>query len=148
MTTTDCLHPTDIKEVALGDGAISIQEVIAVARYGAKVTFTETYCERVNKSRSLIEKFLDDNRLIYGVTTGFGSNMTEVISPQDAETLQRNIVRSHAVSVGETLEKEVVRAIQLMILVNLGQGYSGVRLQVLKLIASLLNHDILPYVPG
>lgn len=148
MTTTNCSHPMDIKEVALGDGAISIKEVIAVARYGAKVTFTEPYCERVNKSRSLIEKFLDDNRMIYGVTTGFGSNMTEVISPQDAETLQRNIVRSHAVSVGETLEKEVVRAIQLMILVNLGQGYSGVRLQVLNLIASLLNHDILPYVPG
>ncbi|MGG0414000.1 histidine ammonia-lyase [Peribacillus simplex] len=148
MTTADCLHPMDIKEVVLGDCPISIQEVIAVARYGAKVTFTEAYCERVDKSRSLIEKFLDDNRLIYGVTTGFGSNMTEVISPQDAETLQRNIVRSHAVSVGETLEKEVIRAIQLMILANLGQGYSGVRLQVLKLIASLLNHDILPYVPG
>ncbi|MGE7762984.1 histidine ammonia-lyase [Peribacillus sp. NPDC097895] len=148
MITTDCLHPKDIKEVVLGDGAISINELIAVARYGAIVTFTQAYCERVDQSRSLIEKFLDDNRLIYGVTTGFGSNMTEVISPEDAETLQRNIVRSHAVSVGEPLEKEVVRAIQLMILVNLGQGYSGVRLQVLKLIASSLNHDVFPYVPG
>lgn len=148
MTTADCLQPKDIKEVVLGDGEISIEEVIAVARYGAMVSFTQTYCDRVNKSRSLIDKFLDENRLIYGVTTGFGSNMTEVISPKDAETLQRNIVRSHAVSVGETLEKEVVRAIQLMILVNLGQGYSGVRLQVLNLIASLLNHDIIPFVPG
>ncbi|MFJ7366543.1 histidine ammonia-lyase [Peribacillus frigoritolerans] len=148
MTTADCLQPKDIKEVVLGDAEISIEEVIAVARYGAMVSFTQTYCDRVNESRSLIDKFLDENRLIYGVTTGFGSNMTEVISPQDAETLQRNIVRSHAVSVGETLEKEVVRASQLMILVNLGQGYSGVRLQVLNLIASLLNHDIIPFVPG
>ena len=39
MTTTDCIHPKDIKEVVLGDGAISIQEVIAVARYGAIVSF-------------------------------------------------------------------------------------------------------------
>ena len=148
MTTINCIHPKDIKEVVLGDGAISIQEVIAVARYGAIVSFTQTYCDRVDKSRSLIDKFLDENRLIYGVTTGFGSNMTEVISSEDAETLQRNIIRSHAVSVGPPLEREVVRAIQLMILVNLGQGFSGVRLKVLNLIASLLNHDIIPFVPG
>ncbi|MCO0601314.1 histidine ammonia-lyase [Peribacillus butanolivorans] len=148
MTTINCIHPKDIKEVVLGDGAISIQEVIAVARYGAIVSFTQTYCDRVDKSRSLIDKFLDENRLIYGVTTGFGSNMTEVISSEEAETLQRNIIRSHAVSVGPPLEREVVRAIQLMILVNLGQGFSGVRLKVLNLIASLLNHDILPFVPG
>ncbi|MFJ8259422.1 histidine ammonia-lyase [Peribacillus asahii] len=148
MTTNVCLHPKDIKEVALGNGAISINEVIAVARYGAIVSFTQAYCDQVDQSRSLIEKFLEEDRLIYGVTTGFGSNVTEVISPQDAETLQRNIVRSHAVSVGQPLEKEVVRAIQLMILVNLGQGFSGVRLKVLKLIASLLNNDITPFVPG
>ncbi|MFJ8356056.1 histidine ammonia-lyase [Bacillus paramycoides] len=148
MTTKICIHPKEIREVALGDSAISIPEVIAVARYGASVSFTQAYCVRVNKSRSLIEKFLEEDRLIYGVTTGFGSNVTKVISPQDAETLQRNIVRSHAVSVGQPLEREVVRAIQLMILMNLGQGFSGVRLEVLELIASLLNHDIIPFVPG
>ncbi|MGE6376847.1 histidine ammonia-lyase [Peribacillus muralis] len=148
MTTTNCTHAKDIKKVILGDGPISINEVIAVARYGAEVSFTREYCNRVDESRSLIDRFLQENRVIYGVTTGFGSNVTKVISPEDAETLQRNIIRSHAVSVGEPLEREVVRAIQLMILVNLGQGYSGVRLSVLELIASLLNHDIVPFAPG
>jgi len=148
MTKNENLHPKDIKEVILGEHVLSIHEVAAVARYFAKVSFTEAYCNRVKTSRGLIEKFLQEERAIYGVTTGFGSNVTKVISKNDAETLQRNIVRSHAVSVGEPLEKEVVRAIQLMILNHLGQGFSGVSLAVLELMAGLLNHDILPVVPG
>src|SRR5574342_64000 len=148
MTKNENLHPKDIKEVILGDHELSIHEVIAVARYSAQVTFTETYCNRVKTSRELIEKFLQEERAIYGVTTGFGSNVTKVISKNDAEILQRNIVRSHAVSVGDPLEKEVVRAIQLMILNQLGHGFSGVSLAVLELMAELLNRDILPVVPG
>ncbi|MGG3470266.1 histidine ammonia-lyase [Neobacillus pocheonensis] len=148
MIKNECLHPRDIKEVILGDYELSIDEVVAVARYSAKVSFTETYRSRVKTSRGLIEKFLQEERAIYGVTTGFGSNVTKVISKNDAEILQRNIVRSHAVSVGEPLEKEVVRAIQLMILNHLGHGFSGVSLEVLELMAGLLNQDILPVVPG
>lgn len=94
------IHPKDINTVILGDHPISIPEFVAVARYGAKVSFSQSYCDRVKQSRHLIEKFLNENRIIYGVTTGFGSNVTEIISTEDAETLQRNIVRSHAVSVG------------------------------------------------
>jgi histidine ammonia-lyase len=148
MTKNEYLQPRDIKEVILGDHELSLHEVIAVARYSAKVSFADTYCNRVKTSRGLIEKFLQEERAIYGVTTGFGSNVTEVISKSDAEILQRNIVRSHAVSVGEPLEKEVVRAIQLMILIHLGHGFSGVSLEVLELMSGLLNHDILPVVPG
>ncbi|WP_261301465.1 histidine ammonia-lyase [Paenibacillus andongensis] len=142
------IHPKDINKVILGDHPISVSEFVAVARYGAKVSFSQSYCDRVKQSRQLIEKFLSENRIIYGVTTGFGSNVTEIISTEDAETLQRNIVRSHAVSVGEPLEKEVVRAIQLMILIHLGHGYSGVRLELLELVASLLNEGITPFAPG
>ncbi|MEH7308010.1 histidine ammonia-lyase [Neobacillus drentensis] len=148
MVKIEYLHPRDIREVILGDHELSIHEVMAVARYSAKVSFTETYRSRVKASRGLIEKFLEEERAIYGVTTGFGSNVTQVISKDDAEILQRNIVRSHAVSVGEPLEKEVVRAIQLMILNHLGHGFSGISLGVLELMAGLLNHDILPFVPG
>jgi histidine ammonia-lyase len=142
------LHPKEIGEVVLGSGEITVQDLVAVARYGAKVSFSQAYCDRVNQSRRLIEKFLEENRLIYGVTTGFGSNVTKVISPEDAQTLQRNIIYSHAVSVGEPLKQEIVRATQFMILVSLGQGFSGVRLEVLEAIASLLNQHIVPFAPG
>ena len=144
MTT----HPQQITQVVLGDREPSIEEFVAVARYSAKVSFSETYKNRVNRSRGLVERFLDENRLVYGVTTGFGDNVRHVISPQNAKELQVNIVRSHAVAVGEPLKREQVRAIQLMVLISLGKGFSGVRLELLELIAGLLNHDVVPFAPG
>ena len=141
-------HPQQITQVVLGDREPSIEEFVAVSRYSAKVSFSETYKNRVKKSRGLVERFLEENRLVYGVTTGFGDNVRHVISPQNAKELQVNIVRSHAVAVGEPLKREQVRAIQLMILISLGKGFSGVRLELLELIASLLNNEVVPFAPG
>jgi histidine ammonia-lyase len=141
-------RPEQISEVLLGDADITVEEFIAVARHDAKVRFSNNYRERVSHSRMLVERFLEENRLVYGVTTGFGDNSTRVIPPAEAEDLQRNIVRSHAVSVGEPLPREVVRATQLMILISLGKGYSGVTLALLQQIADLLNHGITPHAPG
>lgn len=141
-------HPQQITQVVLGDKEPSIEEFVAVARYAAKVSFSEAYQQRVKKSRGLVERFLDENRLVYGVTTGFGDNVRHVISASNAKELQVNIVRSHAVAVGEPLKREQVRAIQLMVLISLGKGYSGVRLELLELIAALLNNDVVPFAPG
>ena len=141
-------HPQQITQVVLGDREPSIEEFVAVARYAAKVSFSEAYQQRVKKSRGLVERFLDENRLVYGVTTGFGDNVRHVISASNAKELQVNIVRSHAVAVGEPLKREQVRAIQLMVLISLGKGYSGVRLELLELIAALLNNDVVPFAPG
>ncbi|WP_425058801.1 Histidine ammonia-lyase [Sporomusa carbonis] len=137
-----------IKEITLGEKPITLEEFVAAARYGAQVSFSHGYCGRVCRSRQLVEKFLQENRVIYGVTTGFGDNWDKVISAADAVTLQRNIIRSHACSVGEPLEPEVVRGIMLMMLLNLGQGYSGVSLRLLETIAGLLNNNITPVVPS
>ncbi|WP_326709920.1 histidine ammonia-lyase [Streptomyces sp. NBC_01474] len=138
----------EITAVTLGEELITLEEFVAVARHGARIEFDATYVDRVRKSRALVERFLAENRLVYGVTTGFGDNVTEVIDPADAEQLQRNIVRSHAVSVGEPLPTEVVRAIALMELVGLGEGYSGIRLETLELIRRMLNGRVTPHVPG
>lgn len=152
MADNDCKiltrDPKEIKDVYLGSEDFSVEEFIAVSRYGAVVHFSKEFCERVKKSRALVEKFLEENRIIYGVTTGFGDNVRNIISPEDSEKLQINIIRSHACSVGEPLEKEVVRGIQLMMLLNTGKGYSGVSIELLELIKNLLNKDVVPYAPG
>ncbi|MFE9061944.1 histidine ammonia-lyase [Streptomyces violaceusniger] len=138
----------EITAVTLGEEPITIEQFVAVARYGAQVDFDATYVDRVRKSRAMVERFLAENRLVYGVTTGFGDNVTKVIDPADAEQLQRNIVRSHAVSVGEPLPTEIVRAIALMELVGLGEGYSGIRFETLGLLRRMLNAQVTPHVPG
>ncbi|MFF2299595.1 histidine ammonia-lyase [Arthrobacter sp. NPDC058127] len=148
MINTLTKNAQEISLVTLGSDPITIEEFVAVARYRARIEFSAEYDGRVRRSRTLIEKFLQENRLIYGVTTGFGDNVTEVIAPEDAEALQRNIVLSHAVSVGQPLPEEIVRGVQLMMLVGLGQGFSGISIGTLALIRDLLNHNITPYVPG
>ncbi|MCC8177834.1 MAG: aromatic amino acid ammonia-lyase, partial [Cloacibacillus sp.] len=119
-----------IKKVTLGPGPLSLEEFIAVVRYNAELVFSPEYIERVSASRELAEKFLAENRKIYGLTTGFGENVSRIIPQDEAVQLQVNILRSHAVSVGKPLKREAVRAVWLMQLLSLGKGYSGIRLGV------------------
>lgn len=127
---------------------VSIADFVAIARDGARLEFGPAYVERVRRSRQLVDGFVAENRLVYGVTTGFGDNVGLTISPEQASDLQHNIVRSHAVAVGEPLPREQVRAIMLMMLVSLGKGHSGVRIELLEQIRAMLNRDVVPFAPG
>lgn len=104
---------------------------MAVARFGAQIEFSQDYTQRVNHSRALVERWVEEGRVMYGVTTGFGALCTPAIGKEDTDRLQENIILSHAVSVGEPLSVEQVRGIMFRVLQNLGQGYSGVWLAVL-----------------
>lgn len=135
-----------MRTITLGD-RLDLLQFLQIARHGARVEFSEIYRERVRKARILIEKAIGENRVMYGVTTGFGSLSTRVISADEAERLQRNIVLSHSTSVGTPFTAEEARATMLMVLQNVGQGYSGVRLEVLELLREMLNHDVIPWMP-
>lgn len=137
-----------IQKVVLTDCKPSLEEFIAVAKFGAILEFSQVMKDKVNENRKLLERFLQEGRIIYGVTTGFGENVRYTISPKDAETLQENIVRTHSVAVGEPLNREQVRAIMLMTILNAGKGHSGIRLETLELIRQMLNQDLIPFAPG
>lgn len=129
-------------------GRLSLEEFVSVARSMTRVEFSMNYKKRVNLSRKLVEKWVAEEKVMYGVTTGFGALCTKAISKEEAEKLQENIILSHSVSVGEPLSIEIVRGIMLMILQNLGQGYSGVRLLVLEKYREFLNCGVTPWTPG
>lgn len=141
-------NPAAMKEVVLTDCMIGLDEFMAVVRFGAKVVFSDEFCANIRANRALIDRFLEEGRIIYGVTTGFGENVRYTISPDDAEELQRNIVRSHASAVGEPLTKEQARAVMFMTILNAGKAHSGIRLETLEMIREFLNQDITPYAPG
>lgn len=124
-----------------------MSEYIAVVRNGAEVHFSDEYVKRVRRSRALVERWVQEGRIMYGVTTGFGQLCNQVISADQAAQLQKNIILSHSTSVGEPLSEEEVRGILLMMLQNLGQGFSGVRLETLILIREILNRRIVPFAP-
>ncbi|MFW5873518.1 MAG: HAL/PAL/TAL family ammonia-lyase [Bacillota bacterium] len=135
-----------INEVILGD-RLNLEEFIAVVRYNARVKFSKKYQKRVKRSRELVEEWIEEKRVIYGVNTGFGALSNKVLTGKEINKLQKNILLSHSTSVGEIMTEEEVRATILMVLQNAGQGYSGIRIEILEMYKDFLNKGIIPYVP-
>lgn len=134
-------------EIVLGGGS-TLYDLAMVARFGAKVSFDDGYRDRVKKSRALIQQFVEEKRPIYGVTTGLGENVKRVITEKDAIRYQENMIMTHCTTVGEPLDVEAVRATMFVMLLNMGAGYSGVRLETLEHIAELLNRKVTPWAPA
>lgn len=126
---------------------IELKDLVNVARFGYKVEFSEEYIARVNKSRKLVEKWVEEEKVMYGITTGFGSLCKNIIPKDKAIELQKNIILSHSVSVGEPLSIEETRAVMFMILLNAGSGYSGIRIETLERYKYFLNNAITPWAP-
>lgn len=135
-----------MKIVTLG-GRNSLEQVAAVARYGAKVEFSEEYKDRVNACRAHVERFSREGKAIYGITTGLGDNCRKFIPEEERVKIQRNHILAHTVSVGEPLSEEGVRAMMFVMLLHFGSGHTGFRLETLELLKELLNRNITPRVP-
>jgi histidine ammonia-lyase len=122
--------------------------VIEVARGRRAVELAPDAAERMRASRGVIERLVDEGAIVYGVTTGFGDLANVRIEPARTAELQVNLVRSHAAGVGEPLPDEVVRAMLVLRANALAVGMSGVRVEVVELLAALLNAAIHPVVPS
>jgi histidine ammonia-lyase len=94
-----------------------------------------------------VEDLLQSGGAVYGINTGFGSLKNKRISPDQTDQLQENLIISHAVGVGPAAPPEIVRWMMLFKLHMLLQGHSGVRPEVIRLMQTCLNADMLPVVP-
>lgn len=130
------------------DLTLTIEEAIKVIKDKESLEFTEDAKKRVLRSQNYIQSAVDIDQPIYGVTTGVGANSTRNISRADAKTYQEKLLMTHAVSVGEPIPEEQVRAIMLMVILNGIKGYSGVRLETLEFYKEVLNKGLYPFVPG
>jgi histidine ammonia-lyase len=134
-------------KVILDGETLNLEQVVAVARYGAQVDLHSTAREKVLRSREYVDQLIEENQLVYGITTGFGMFSDIVISKEDAKKLQRNLIMSHSTGVGEPLPAEVVRTILLLRANALAKGFSGIRLSTLETLVEVLNSGIIPVVP-
>ena len=132
--------------VVVGTGPLSIAEVVAVARGGARVDLDPAALEAVATSRAHIDSLAGDERPHYGISTGFGALATTFIAPERCITLQQSLVRSHAAGSGSEVEPEVIRALMVLRLSTLATGRTGVRTGTVSAYAGLLNAGITPVV--
>jgi len=103
--------------------------------------------QRVQAAEKLVAEILKRDEPVYGVNTGFGDLSTVRIPAADVRALQRNLVRSHAVGVGDPLPIDTVRAIMLLRANTLAAGRSGVRRELLELLIDMLNRGVHPVIP-
>ena len=132
--------------VTVGVGALSIEDVIAVARGGAKVAISDESKHEMALSRAVIDHLADDTVPHYGISTGFGALASTSIPKEQRAQLQKSLIRSHAAGAGPEVEREVVRGLLVLRLSTLCTGRTGVRPETAQVYADMLNAGITPVV--
>jgi len=139
-----------ISEIAINGESLTFEQVLAVA-YGRpgepRVELDERAKANVNRAAAAVDELLERGEVAYGITTGFGAFKDKIIGREQVEELQRNIVLSHAVGVGDAFDVPTVRAIMLIRANTLARGFSGIRLETLELILECLNRGVHPVIP-
>ena len=134
--------------VQLTGSSLTIEDLVAIADRGEAVRIAPEAAARVGAARAVVDDQARGDALVYGINTGFGS-LAEVKIPPDAlDTLQANLVRSHAAGVGAPLPIRAVRATMALRAIVLAKGYSGIRLETLEALVALVNAGVHPVVPS
>ncbi|MEN6580666.1 MAG: aromatic amino acid lyase, partial [Anaerolineaceae bacterium] len=135
--------------LALNGCSLTIEDLVQAARDpNTEITLAPKAIPGIQRAANAVAKFVSEGRIAYGITTGFGAFKDRLIPPEDVEKLQENIILSHAVGTGLELPAEVVRAMMIIRANTLSKGHSGIRLETLQLMLSLLNKNILPIIPS
>ena len=139
-----------MNEIVLDGENLTFEQVIAVS-FGKpnepRVVLSEKAKEQVGRSARAVQKLLQRGEIAYGITTGFGAFKDRIVSPEESDELQKNIVMSHAVGVGDPFDVPTTRAIMLIRANTLARGFSGIRLETLELLLEFLNRGVHPVIP-
>ena len=127
---------------------MTIEQLLAIADRGESVELTADARARVQASREVVQRKAGEAAPAYGINTGFGSFADVKIAPDALQTLQLNLLRSHAAGVGEPLPVRTVRATMALRANVLAKGFSGISLETLDALVGLLNKRVHPKVPS
>ena len=121
---------------------------VSQKNYHEPLSLSQTATERIEKSRTYIQARIDSGEVMYGVNTGFGAFSSVTISHESLIELQKNLIRSHSVGIGEPFSIEDTRAIMLLRANALARGHSGIRVEVVHKILEFLEQDLIPVIPS
>ncbi|MFN2304273.1 MAG: histidine ammonia-lyase [Anaerolineales bacterium] len=133
--------------ITIDGKSLTIEDIVAVARFGAEVVLAPSAKVAIQRSRGWVEEIIKQSEPVYGINTGFGLFSEQAIASQDSAKLSRNLILSHAVGTGDPLDEEIVRAAILVRANTLAKGFSGVRVKVVETLLSLLNKKVSPVIP-
>ncbi len=134
------------KVIRINGNNLTIDDVVAVARHGAKVEIDESCLEGVLKSRKYVEDALASGQAIYGINTGFGLLANIAISQDQLEELQKKLIYADCAGVGNNFTTDIVRAMMLLRANAICKGYSGVLVETIQCLVDMLNKGVHPIV--
>jgi histidine ammonia-lyase len=137
-----------VKALHINGKDLSLEAVCETAIENRAVLLAPDAREAVEQARSVVDALVAGNKLSYAITTGVGKLSDVRIQPDQIRELQVNLVRSHAVGVGEALPRTEVRAMMLLRANSLAKGHSGIRPMVIDTICEMLTRGVTPYVPS
>ncbi|MCH8127647.1 histidine ammonia-lyase [candidate division KSB1 bacterium] len=137
-----------MNEIKFNGEELTLGQLWQISMENAKVVIDEKSFKIVDRSREIVDRAIQKNQIIYGITTGFGKLSDIQISPKDITQLQINLLRSHCAGVGRPAPPSVCRAMMALKLNNLLRGFSGVRREVIIQLQEFLNRGILPVIPS
>ncbi|MBL1213838.1 MAG: histidine ammonia-lyase [Ignavibacteriae bacterium] len=136
------------KKLIIDGNSLSLEQIELFVKANPKVSISAEAKTKVKKARKLIDEWVESDKVIYGVTTGFGEFANVSISKNDLTKLQENLIVSHSVGVGEPLPPVIIKIMMLLRVNALARGHSGIRPSTLELLVEMINKNIIPYIPS
>jgi len=136
-----------LNKIIIDGKNLTLQDVVQVCRFYKEVELSEEAKENILNSRKVVDEFVENEKVVYGITTGFGKFSDVTISKEDSKLLQKNLIVSHAVGAGDPFPTEIVRGIMLLRINSLAKGYSGIRLETIQTLIDMLNKRVHPVIP-
>ena len=136
------------KKIILDGRSLSLDKIKLFLEGGVTVSLSKEAKSNIKRARKLIDKWVDEDQIIYGVTTGFGEFANIKISNKNIARLQENLIVSHSAGVGEPLPPFIVKIMMLLRVNALAHGNSGIRLSTLELLLAMINNNIIPVIPS
>lgn len=136
-----------MSKIVITGNTLTLDELAKVTREYALVELAEEAKIKVLASRKIVDDFVDNETVVYGITTGFGKFSDVTITKEESKLLQKNLIITHAVGAGKPFETEIVRGIMLLRINNLAKGYSGAKLETIQTMIDMLNKKVHPVIP-
>jgi len=137
-----------MKEFFYGIDKLTVGKALEICNGLTRGIIGQEAKEKIIKSQKAVEKIVKDQKIVYGINTGFGPLCTTLISKEETEILQNNILQSHSVGLGEPVSLDISRLMMIIKVHSLSMGYSGIRLETLERIQWHIENNLIPVVPS
>ncbi len=135
-------------KLVLNGKSLTLEQIEYFLDNNPEVVLSGEAVENIKTARKLVEEWVEKDEVVYGVTTGFGEFANVKISHENNEKLQKNLIMSHSVGVGNPLPPFIVKTMMLLRVNAIARGHSGSRMETIDLLLAMMNNNIIPIIPS